>query len=146
MRKLILFLTITISLFLSAKDYNIKYKSFFKPFNIKIEKIEIQPSAVIVFGKIKQMNRFSYSIDFENCYILNNGEKIYGQLIEWNNNPVQNKTMYPISDEREESFILSFPGECIPQEGTFDLKLGTIQNKDKSDLILTGLTIEKKKK
>lgn len=146
--KHILFLLVFIcsALSLSAKVFKINVKTEIRPYTIKIEKVGTFSGKVLVFGKIKQRERFSYSVEFGDCAIItsSNTDGVQGELVEWNEDKKIPFTMKPISDKKEETFVLSFPDGSIPLTGKFDLKIGTAQNKNRTELIIPNLSLQKK--
>lgn len=135
------------AILLGAKGIKLNTKAEIKPYSITIEKVETSNGRTNVYGKIKQQKRFSYSIDFADCSVITsvNPDGIKGQLTGWNDDKKIPFSIKPISDKKEEAFVLSFPEDAIPQTGLFDLKIGTEQNKDKTEIIVTDLSLEKKK-
>ena len=146
MKHILLLFFICSSILLSAKGFKINIKTVIKPYSIKIEKVENLGGKTLVYGEIKQQERFSYSVEFADCAVItsSNANGIAGELIEWNNNKKIPFTMKPISDKKEESFVLAFPEGSIPETGKFDLKIGTTQNKNRTELIIQNLTLQKK--
>ena len=142
----LLFLCLCISLSGSAKGIKINSKSEIKPYIIKIEKVENVGDKTLLFGKIRQFKRFSYSVDFGECKIItsSNPSGIDGSLTKWNDDKKIPFQVKPISDMKDESFIISFPYGSFPEEGDFDLQIGTAQNKDKTKLIIPKLSLQKK--
>lgn len=147
MRQLITFAFICMGLLLMAKGVKINVKEEIKPYTIKVEKVEFDKGKALIFCKIKQQQRFSYSIEFADCAVItsSNPSGIKGELVHWNDDKKIPFTCKPISDAKNESFVLSFPEESIPMTGIFDLKIGTVLNKDKKDLIIRNLSIDKNK-
>ena len=146
MRHILLLLFICSSLLLSAKGFKINVKTEIKPYTIKIEKVENANGKTLVYGEILQQKRFSYSVEFGDCAIItsSNTDGIRGELIGWNDDKKIPFTMKTISDKKEESFILAFPEGSIPETGNFSLKIGTAQNRDRTELIISDLTLQKK--
>ena len=146
MKYILLLLFICSTLFLSAKGFKINIKTEIKPYTIKIEKVEDLNGKTLVYGKIKQRERFSYSVEFGDCAIITspNVNGTQGNLVEWNDDKKIPFTLKPISDQKEESFVLAFPEGSIPQVGTFNLKIGTVQNKNRTELVISNLTLKKK--
>lgn len=146
MKQIFLLLFICSTLFVSAKGFKINVKTEIKPYTIKIEKVENIDGKTLVYGKIKQQNRFSYSVEFRDCAIItsSNTVGVQGSLVGWNNDKKIPFTMKTISDQKEESFILAFPEGTIPETGNFNLKIGTAQNKNKTELIIPNLSLQMK--
>lgn len=145
-KHILLLLLVCNSLVVYGKSFNINFKMEIKPYTIKIEKVENVDGKTLVYGKIKQQKRFSYSVEFGDCAVITNAntDGIHGDLIKWNNDKKIPFTIKPISDMMEESFVLSFPEGTIPQTGNFNLKIGTAQNRDKTELVIPNLTLQKK--
>ena len=141
---IIVCLCVTISGF--SLGIKINSKTEIKPYFIKIEKVANLGDYNLVYGKIKQLKRFSYSVNFGDCKIITNSNPngVKGSLYKWNDDKKIPFEIKPISDQKEESFILAFPYGSIPEEGSFDLVIGTAQNKDKTELIIKDLELKKK--
>ena len=146
MKQIFLLLFICCSLSLSAKGVKINVKTEIKPYTIKIEKVETVNGKTLVYGEILQQKRFSYSVEFGDCAVItsSNPNGVQGNLVGWNEDKKIPFTMKTINDKKEEKFILSFPEGTIPQAGSFSLKIGTAQNKDKTELIIPNLSLQKK--
>lgn len=146
MKYIFLLLSLCCCLIVSAKGIKINIKTEIKPYIIKIEKVENLDGKTLVYGTIKQQNRFSYSIEFGDCAVItpSNIDGIQGNLVGWNDDKKVPFTMKPISDQKEESFVLAFPEGTIPETGNFSLRIGTAQNKDKTELVIPNLTLQKK--
>ena len=142
----LLFLCLCIALSGFAKGIKINNKSEIKPYIIKIEKVENVGDQTLVTGKIRQLKRFSYSVDFGDCKIItpSNPDGVVGSLCKWNDDKKIPFQIKPISDLKNESFTIAFPYGSIPEEGDFDLQIGTSQNRDKTKLIIPNLTLQKK--
>lgn len=140
-------LSLSLAATLNAKGIKIDCKTVIKPYTIKIEKTETIGDQQYVYGKIKQQERFSYSISFEDCYVTsdNNSTSVtQGELIKWNDDKKVGNKIKTISDEEDEEFILAFPAGTIPDSGKFNLKLGNIQDRQKTDIVIYDLELKKK--
>lgn len=146
MKQILFILFLCYGLLLSANEIKINSKTEIRPYTIKIEKIEYHGNNAFVYGKVKQQERFSYSISFEECLIVSSEipQGVKGELIKWNDDKNVTTKIKTISDKSEEKFILEFPLEAIPTTGYFSLKIGTALNKNKTPLIIEKLTIQKK--
>lgn len=144
MKKILVILFLFCGLLLSAKGYKVKSKTQIKPFTIKIEKVEYKNNQALVIGNVKQQERFSYSISFEDCNVTTGGEsnKTEGKLLDWNGEKKVGSMIKTISDEKEEKFILAFPETAIPKSGSFTLRMGTILNSAKTPIIIEGLKLK----
>lgn len=131
---------------LSAKEVKINSKAEIKSFKITIEKAELVYKQVLIYGIIKQKPRFSYSVAFDSCGIRNpyTPDTIPGKLVLWNGNRKISSTIKLISNDDSDSFILAFPEGVLPETGLFDLRIGTIQDRDKTQLIIPDLSLQKK--
>lgn len=145
MRTIFLSLFICVACLLSAKSFKINQKTDVKPFSIKIEKMEVLPNETVFHIKVKQQNNFSYSIDFEDCYVKTSAdsEPIKGELKTWNDDKKIYRTVKTISNEDDEKLTLSFPTIDIPHTQPFTLKIGDIQNRDKTEIIIKDLKTKK---
>lgn len=143
---LLLFIFLCSTFSLSAKGFKINVKTEIKPYTIKIEKVENADGKMLVYCKIKQQARFSYSVEFGDCAVItgSNTNGVQGSLYGWNDDKKIPFTIKPISDQKEESFVLAFPEGTIPQTGNFNLKIGTAQNRNRTELIIQNLTLQKK--
>ena len=129
----------------SGQKVKIKYKTELHPYKFQIEKAEVKNGHTIFHIKVKQKERFSYNILFDECLLsLNNlSTEIKGNLSTWNDDKRVNGFPKPISDQKEESFTISFPGSDILGATQFTIRLGTIQNKNKTPIIFDSVRIKK---
>ena len=139
-------LCLGLGLSLCAKEtYKVNVKKEIKPYTIKIDKFQLDGDIAYLYGTVKQYERFSYSISFEDCAVSsNNGQSIRGKLYEWNGNKNIENTTKTISDVNAEKFILEFPKEAFSEgSGPYVLKLGNKLDREKTELILKDLQIKK---
>lgn len=146
MKQILIFACILCGLVCSAKGIKIKYKTEIRPYSVIIERVEDIDDHTYILGKIKQQEGFSYNVSFEECFVIlpDSSEKTEGILYEWNENKNVGALVKNISDNSEEKFILEFPKGVLPENGGFSLYLGTILNKNKTPLLLEGITKRKK--
>lgn len=130
----------------SAKGFKINSKIEIRPFTIKIEKIENNAQNTLIYGCVKQQERFSYSILFEDCLIItsDNPNGIKGKLVKWNDDKKITHNDRTVSNSREERFVLEFPSDILPQTGAFSLRIGTIQNRAQTPIIIENISLKKK--
>ncbi|MDE6266537.1 MAG: hypothetical protein K2M07_04200 [Muribaculaceae bacterium] len=146
MRNIFALIFICLGLSLFAKDtYKVNIKREFKPYSVKVEKVKYVDNEVLVFCIIKQYPRFSYSISFTDCFLATEigAEKVQGKLVEWNDNKKISSMDKTISDRNDEHFVLEFPMTSIPLSGKFELKIGNILDKHRTEFILKDLEIKK---
>lgn len=129
----------------SGQKVKIKYKTELHPYKFKIEKAEVKDGNTIFYFKVQQKERFSYNISFDECILStnNSSSEIRGALNTWNEDKRVNDFPKPISDQKEEAFTISFPGKDILGASQFTIKLGTIQNKNKTPIIFDNVKIKK---
>ena len=147
MKKLSTLLIVLFCTLMTSQAIKINSKTEIKPYYFKIEKIEYVGDKSFIYGKVKQQERFSYSISFEDCLIISseNPNGVQGRLVEWNDNKKFNGPERPISDSHEEKFVLEFPKDAVPVNESFSLRIGTMLNKQKTPLIIENLSIQRKK-
>lgn len=145
-RNLIIAICLCVSLLAFAKGIKLNYKAQVKPYNVKIEKVEFKSGKALLYGKIKQQNRFSYSVDFSDCYLTapSRSSAVKGELVEWNDNKKITNFTKTISDQNNEEFIISFPAADFPESGQMDLHLGTILDRNKTPLLIEAIPLHKK--
>lgn len=140
MKKIITLLFVCCCLILQAKPIKTNKTVEVKSMTVKIENAKIFDNAFFIYGTIKQQNKFSYSVSFEDCRLIteDNPKGTPGKLIKWNDQKVTTD-IKQISDKKADKFIIAFPIESIPENGSFDIKLGVIQDKNKTDIIVPNL-------
>lgn len=140
---LILFCT---SIMANAQEYKINLKERLRPYEIKIEKVKVQVTETVIFLKIKQQERFSYSISFADCAVFtpSNPTGVKGKLNSWNEDKKIHQDIKTINDEDWEEFTLSFPTHEFISAPYFDLKIGTVQDRKKTELTVLNIRIKKK--
>lgn len=130
---------------LQAKSLKINYKTQVSPISIVIEKAEFRDNQTNISVKVKQKRNFSYNISLSDIYIVtsNNTDPIKGKLSSWNDvkNPTPDNK--PVRDDSEEKFILSFPGDIFKDVASFDIKIGTILDREKRELIFHDILLSK---
>ncbi len=129
----------------NGQKVKINYKGDIHPYKFKIEKAEVKDGNTIFYFKVQQKERFSYNILFDECLLStnNSSSEIKGTLSTWNDDKRVNDFPKPISDQKEEVFTISFPGTDIIGASQFDIRIGTIQNKNKTPIIFEGIKIKK---
>lgn len=147
MKKLSTLLIVLFCSLMTSQAIKINSKTEIKPYSLKIEKIEFVGDKSLIYGKVRQQERFSYSISFEDCLIISseNPNGVQGRLVEWNDNKKFNGLERPISDSHEDKFVLEFPKDAVPVNESFSLRIGTTLNKQKTPLIIENLFIQRKK-
>lgn len=130
---------------LQAKSIKINYKNQVRPFTIKIEKIDITDSGAVVYAAVKQQQNFSYGISFSDYYIKTplNSEPVKGTLQTWNNEKKVWSESKPMSDNKEEKFTLFFPIQNLSDAESFDIKIGNIEDRKKTELFFKDIPIKK---
>ena len=127
---------------MEAKSHKINHKSNVSSISFKIEKAEYKDEHTTIIVKVKQKQNFSYNISLTDIYILPSNhyvDTIRGKLINWNNHKNPNPSNIPVSDENEELLILSFPGDVITDNPAFDLKIGNIMDRKKTELLFKDI-------
>lgn len=133
------------SLFAFSQNVKINYKGEIRPYKFKIEKAEVKNGETTVIIKVKQQERFSYNISFEDCWLSvgNSSNEIKGSLTSWNDNKKPNNYPKPVSDQDDEKFTLTFPGSDILSANEIDIKIGNIQDRSKTELIFRDIKLKK---
>lgn len=128
-------------------DIKFKVKEIINPYTIKIEKIGNDGKNILLYGSIKQKSPFSYSVDFSDCALIydDGTESISGTLFKWNEDLKIPFLTKPISDKKEDNFIIAFPPDSFENDRYFSLKLGTVQNKNRTELIIKNLILHPQK-
>lgn len=129
-----------------SQNIKINYKGEIKPYTFKIEKAEVKNDDTVFTIKVKQQERFSYNISFQDCWLSfgNSSDEIKGSLKSWNDNKKIGSFPKPISDQKDEIFTLSFPGTDILYADEFNIKIGNIQDRLKTELIFNNIKLKKK--
>lgn len=130
---------------IQAKDLKINRKAHIKSISINIEKVEKTDYGTIVHVKVKQQENFSYGISFSDVYISksNQTNPTRGTLNSWNGNSKIEYDTKNVSDQNFDKFTLTFPGFFISEGDVFDIKLGNLLDRNKTDLILKDIQIKK---
>lgn len=146
MRYLLTLLVICSALLMQAKDYKIDRKERVQPYELKIEKFQVKGPNALLYVKIKQQKRFSYNVSFDNCYITLPGQadSIKGTLTKWNDEKKIYRNEKPVSDEGWEEAVISFPVSGIFEAPSFDLMLGNILDRKRTELRFKSLVIKNK--
>ncbi len=129
----------------NGQKVKIKRKIEMHPYKFNIEKAEVKDGNTIIYFKVQQKERFSYNILFDECIMNtdNLSSEIRGSLNTWNDDNRVNELPKSISDQKEESFTVRFPGKEILDASQLTIKLGTIQNKNKTPIIFENIKIKK---
>lgn len=127
-----------------GQKVKINYKTELHPYKFTIEKAEVKGGNTTFYIKVKQKERFSYSILFDECLLTtNNSSDIKGSLATWNEDKRVNDFPKVINDQDEDKFTLTFPGQDILKAKQFTLRIGTIQNKNKTPIVLENIKPKK---
>lgn len=130
----------------SALRLKINCKDEIRPIKYKIERAEIKDGETTISIKLLQRKNFSYNVAFDDCYIIvgHSGEPVQGKLTSWKED--RKPPIHPqyISDEDEVELKLTFPGTELSTASDFTLKIGTIQDRNKTELLVTDIKIKKK--
>lgn len=134
------------ALFAYAQKINLNYKAEQMPYKFTITKFEVKNGWTRLYGKVTQKGRFSYSIDFDGATLVTeNNETVKGTLKKWNNESKFSQGPKVIHNDEPDYFEIVFPGTSILNCSKFDLNLGTIQNREKTEIIFKDIPIKRKK-
>lgn len=136
-----------VAMTVNGQKVKIDYKGEVFPYEFKIEKAEVKDGETVFFIKVKQKENFSYSILFDECLMTTDktSGEIKGSLKTWNEEERVNDFPKPVNDIDYVQFTLSFPGDDIIRAEQFTLRIGTIQNRKKTPIILEGIKPKNKK-
>lgn len=131
--------------YINAEKFRVNYKESIKPFNFRIEKVEVKNGETYVYCKVQEFKNFSYNLSFEDCYLIieNVSDIIPGKLTAWSDDKKVTQYVKSVSDENDEKFVLTFPGTDISNVKTFGIKIGNIMDKKKTDIIFKDIKIRK---
>lgn len=145
MKNILTIVLLCCAILAGAYDYKVNRDIKIKTYDVKIEKIEVKNGETVVYGKVKQKRNFSYNISFEDCYLTldNYDYKTAGTLRSWNDEKKGLKNPKPVSDQRFEKFTLSFPGTACADARTITIKVGNIQDRQKTEIIFRDVILRK---
>lgn len=145
MRYLLTIILLCLVFTTNAQRLKINHKNQIQTIQIKIEKIEVKEGNTIVYITAKQNKNFSYNILFDNCQLTPNSTGVAenGELSSWNGSGKALEFSKPIRDDQEEKFTLTFPGSNILDSSSFNIQLGTLQNRKKTPIIIENIPIKK---
>lgn len=146
MRNILIVVFLFCAIFADAQSFKVNRDTRLKSYEVKIEKIEVGNGETVVYGKVKQKRNFSYNISFDDCYILldNTEDKVEGVLRSWNDEKRGLKNPKPVSDQNFEKFSIVFPGIACADAGIITIKVGNIQDRQKTEIIFHDVTLTRK--
>lgn len=118
-----------------AEKIKINYKADQMPYTFKFKKFEVKDGVSKLYGEVTQKGRFSYSISFSDITLTPAGmEPVEGKLVVWNDETRFSPGPRVIHNDESDSFVIEFPTTSIGKAQKFDLRLGTIENKEKTEI------------
>ncbi|MDE6483907.1 MAG: hypothetical protein K2L14_00735 [Duncaniella sp.] len=145
MRIIISLLLIFCSYAMQAKNLKVNRKEEIKSIKLNIENVEPTQSGSIVYVSLIQKKNFSYNISFSDIYlsIPNESIKIKGKVFEWDNDRKAVSDTKSISDKEKSSMSIWFPDITLSKDDTFDIKIGDLLDRNRTELIVTDVKAKK---